>query len=478
MTISGFTATIGNGRISLNWDAVIDAAFYVAQWKSGVQSFDVSREMYVDSNAAVINGLSNGTEYTFRVRSVTNADASEPVLYDSTAAAVDAGGMHTFNITIDEAGDYVAQIRVVDKVGLTSDWVSPSNASLTSEYNVATAATISLGSVTPPSNFSITDFTISWDTVSGATGYQYTDAPPDAGTVWVDVSGFNSLTLDSDSYNVAEEYQLWFRTVDGSDYSYANFYLAIPEDSDGPAAPDALIVNKIGDGFQMQWTKPDDDDLDFWVLTWIQDSTTVYSQTGSYIENTDQLVGSDVFEPSDDGDVSVTVKYTDIYGNEGSGITITFELDDGTAPSFTGSTIDDFMPFITSADQKITYAWTPISAILNVHYQLISIYEVTDDDATGSKVVDSYLLPHDAVSYTAPDLPYGATYRGVLEIADQAGNRSDPFTFANFKLTDGAPPSAASSFNLIAADNLTARATWERPSGVADLAHFNVGIIS
>ena len=86
ITIAGLTVTVndndtarvtgvmiepGNAQLVVGWTAVSNATGYEVQWKSGVQSYNNSRQATISSGSTTshtISSLSNGTEYTVRIR--------------------------------------------------------------------------------------------------------------------------------------------------------------------------------------------------------------------------------------------------------------------------------------------------------------------------------------------------------------------------------------------------------------------------
>ena len=87
ITIAGLTVTVndndtgqvmgvmvepGNAQLAVEWTAVANATGYEVQWKSGGQSYNTSgRQATISSGSTTshtISSLTNGTEYTVRVR--------------------------------------------------------------------------------------------------------------------------------------------------------------------------------------------------------------------------------------------------------------------------------------------------------------------------------------------------------------------------------------------------------------------------
>ena len=68
--VTGVTVTAGVESLSVSWDEVTDADGYKVQWKSGMQSFDSTRQHIITGGSTTsytISNLTAGTEYTVRV---------------------------------------------------------------------------------------------------------------------------------------------------------------------------------------------------------------------------------------------------------------------------------------------------------------------------------------------------------------------------------------------------------------------------
>ena len=69
--VTGLMITPGNAQLVVGWSAVANASGYQVQWKSGGQSYNTSRQATITSGLTTshtISSLTNGTEYTVRVR--------------------------------------------------------------------------------------------------------------------------------------------------------------------------------------------------------------------------------------------------------------------------------------------------------------------------------------------------------------------------------------------------------------------------
>ena len=69
--VGGLTVTAAHESLDLSWDAETGATGYTVQWKSGGQGFGGSDQATPTSNSHRIARLTNGTEYTVRVRATT-----------------------------------------------------------------------------------------------------------------------------------------------------------------------------------------------------------------------------------------------------------------------------------------------------------------------------------------------------------------------------------------------------------------------
>ena len=70
--VTSISVTPGNARNSLSWSAPsangASITSYIVQWKSGAQSFGSARQATTTSRSYTHTGLTNGTEYTYRIR--------------------------------------------------------------------------------------------------------------------------------------------------------------------------------------------------------------------------------------------------------------------------------------------------------------------------------------------------------------------------------------------------------------------------
>ncbi len=76
---TGVTASsgAGSGKLSVSWIAVTGATGYDVQWKSGAEEYASSRESSPTTNSAELSNLTDGTEYTLRVRATKTGATGE-----------------------------------------------------------------------------------------------------------------------------------------------------------------------------------------------------------------------------------------------------------------------------------------------------------------------------------------------------------------------------------------------------------------
>ena len=69
-------ATAGNAQVALDWlepdDGGLTIGLYVVQWRTGSQGWSTSRSTNARTTSATVTGLTNGTEYFFRVQASNN----------------------------------------------------------------------------------------------------------------------------------------------------------------------------------------------------------------------------------------------------------------------------------------------------------------------------------------------------------------------------------------------------------------------
>ena len=161
--VTGLMVEPGNAQLAVQWTAVTGATGYELQWKSGVQSYNNSRRAVISSGSTTshtIPSLSNGTEYTVRVRATrTGANAGAysvealetPVM--PTAAGVTVSKSALTVTEQDTTGDsYTVVLNTLPTAsvtvtvgGLGSSDVSANPSSLTfTTGNWATAQTVTV----------------------------------------------------------------------------------------------------------------------------------------------------------------------------------------------------------------------------------------------------------------------------------------------------------------------------------------------
>ena len=109
----------GNAELVVTWDAPTDdggsaVTGYTVQWKSGSQSFNTTRQATVTTTTHTIPTLTNGTQYTVRVKA-TNANG-------------DSGWTETTGTPA--SGPGVSLVKVKEPVSCTVSWIAPQFANL------------------------------------------------------------------------------------------------------------------------------------------------------------------------------------------------------------------------------------------------------------------------------------------------------------------------------------------------------------
>ena len=161
--VTGLMVEPGNAQLAVQWTAVTGATGYELQWKSGVQSYNNSRRAVISSGSTTshtIPSLSNGTEYTVRVRATrtgANAGAYSVEVLETpvmpTAAGVTVSKSALTLTEQDTTGDtYTVVLNTLPTAsvtvtvgGLGSSDVSANPSSLTfTTGNWATAQTVTV----------------------------------------------------------------------------------------------------------------------------------------------------------------------------------------------------------------------------------------------------------------------------------------------------------------------------------------------
>ena len=205
ITIAGLTVTVndndtarvtgvmiepGNAQLVVGWTAVSNATGYEVQWKSGVQSYNNSRQATIGSGSTTshtISSLTNGTEYTVRVRATRtgansgaySAEALEtPVMPTAAGVTVSKSALtvteedfsgDTYTVVLDRLPTASVTISIGGWVG-TDVLATPSPMTFTTG-NWATAQTVT---VTAGDDADTTNDTVSLShsAVSSDTAYE------------------------------------------------------------------------------------------------------------------------------------------------------------------------------------------------------------------------------------------------------------------------------------------------------------------
>ncbi len=109
--VTGVMIAPGNGQLVVQWTAVANATGYEVQWKSGGQSYNTgTRQATITSGSTtshMISSLSNGTEYTVRMRATrtgaNNGAYSAEVLETPVTAAGVTVSESTLTVTEEDA---------------------------------------------------------------------------------------------------------------------------------------------------------------------------------------------------------------------------------------------------------------------------------------------------------------------------------------------------------------------------------------
>ena len=110
-TVMNFTATAGDGQVSLSWNAPSDDG------GSEITGYEVTRDNWANKETKtanqlshIYNGLTNDTQYTFKVRAINVKGAGEESVQIATPTAGGNGSGKSITITGFDAavnGDYI-----------------------------------------------------------------------------------------------------------------------------------------------------------------------------------------------------------------------------------------------------------------------------------------------------------------------------------------------------------------------------------
>ena len=231
--VGGLSVTGASESLSLSWDAETGATGYTVQWKWGGQGFGSGNQATPTSNTHTISALTNGTQYTVRVRATTgggDGEWSDEATGTPTAALTfTVGGItftearfrllnHTGTWYLD-GGDGSTTIADCVAVAGSNHWVTTLTAATNYAFSAYSASDCAEASKLKSVSFStrggapgkVTDLTatassgasidLSWTAVNDATSYkvQYKSGTQD----W---SSTRQLTATSNSLNVASSY--------------------------------------------------------------------------------------------------------------------------------------------------------------------------------------------------------------------------------------------------------------------------------
>ena len=195
--VTGVSAATGNTQLVVSWTAVPSATGYTVQWKSGNQNYGSGRQATPTGASHTITGLTNGTQYTLRVKASNatgdgawSADATgTPAAVTLTASSVEAT---TATLTIaNHTGNWYHKYTTPSSGTCSSAAVTTTTANLTgltpgTSYTYKAYSDSSCGTVlatasaflTKPAQVTgvsaatgNTQLVVSWTAVPSATGY-------------------------------------------------------------------------------------------------------------------------------------------------------------------------------------------------------------------------------------------------------------------------------------------------------------------
>ncbi len=206
---TGFTATSGDGRVTLSWDSSDDDR--IRRWnyrqKAGAGAYGNWQAVSGDASTTThtVTGLKNGTKYTFQVRAETLSEfgkaaagiTATPTAATTTAvslsiadaAAAEAAGTMSFTVTATPAPSspitfrYTVTAESGDTATAGTDFTGVSSATEATIAASATSATITV---------SLTDDVL----VEGAETFTVTLSSPSAGVTISDASATGTITDD------------------------------------------------------------------------------------------------------------------------------------------------------------------------------------------------------------------------------------------------------------------------------------------
>ncbi len=210
--VTGLMVEPGNAQLAVQWTAVTGATGYELQWKSGVQSYNNSRRAVISSGSTTshtIPSLSNGTEYTVRVRATrTGANAGAyssealetPVMPTAAGVTVSKSSLtvteqdttgDTYTVVLDRLPTATVTVTVG---GLGSSDLTANPSSLTfTTVNWATAQTVT---VTAGDDADTTNDTVSLSHSAMSTDGDYQG---------ITIAGLTVTVADNDTGNTPAE---------------------------------------------------------------------------------------------------------------------------------------------------------------------------------------------------------------------------------------------------------------------------------
>jgi chitodextrinase len=376
--VTGLIGTPGDGTVTLTWTDPADADLDRLEitWTGG--SVTATKSTATDrSNSKAVTGLSNGTAYTFTVKTV---DTSGNKSQGQTTTATPSGGTNPPVDTTPPA----------EVAGLTA---TPGDEAVTLTW-------------TDPVDADLDRLEITW------TGGSVTATKSTA------TDRSNSKVVPGLTNGTA--YAFTVKTVDATgNKSQGETTTATPSGGTNPpvdTTPPAEVIGLIGvpgDGtVTLTWTDPVDADLDHFEITWTGGSVTAEKSTAGDRSNSKAVTGL-----TNGTAYTFTVKAVDASGNASQGETATTTPSGGTNP-----------PVDTTPPAEVT----GLTTVAGIGAITLTWTDPADDDldyieitwAGGNTTAEKSTAADRANSKVVTDLTSGTAYTFTIKAVDVSGNES------------------------------------------------------
>src|SRR5574344_1057171 len=432
---STVTATCGNGTVLLNWTNPADSDFFGVEVTASAGGTTAWDSMVINGGKSLlVSGLTNGTEYTFRLRSYdkslnasggTTKVATPVDTADSTAPAEASSFAAT-------AGDACA----------TLSWTEPSDSDY---YGIKISATPAAGTLASP--VVLLKGTTSLSVTGLTNGTQYT---------------FTAQTLDT-SLNA----------------SAGTTAAATPVDS-GDTTPPANVTNLTATNKDaavlLTWTDAADSDIYGYEVSWngtgaINRAALTAISTGSMIVA--QGAGGCYISNLVNGtSYTFTVKSVDTSGNKSAGVTKTITpeaIDSGTT---LGVSLKADTTAVTNGDVTVTVTVTSADSIKTVAYKNSVVASASALFALGAYSATN-TSGYTTLTATNGTYTFTVSANGSFTAAalDTAGREECAYiTVSNIdKTAPGAVTNLAAGYSSTGS---TLTVTWTKPAD-SDLNHYS-----